>query len=278
MPFQMAQFSHTTTELFHTIYRKKGHAFIALREELGSLLREARFAPLVMTTGRRSEAPVTLALVTILQFSHGVSDAQAAKAVIDRIDWKYLLDLDIDDPGFDAERLAVFRQKLLADAHVQPLVAELLAVSMRHGLVRTRGKQRGDPAPVLAAICTLARVEQVYATLRTTLNAIAEHAPDWLIAHVPVAWADRYGDEFQPAALPRTKTQLDSYRTMAVNIGQDGAYLLDALGATADEEPVRQVAAVETLRVVWARHYERGGVRVRWRETPLPVSGQDELT
>lgn len=65
---------------------------------------------------------------------------------------------------------------------------------------------------------------------------------------------------------------------MAVNIGQDGAYLLDALGATADEEPVRQVVAVETLRAVWARNYERDGQRVRWRETPLPVSGQDELT
>lgn len=202
----MAQLPYTTTELFHTIYRKKGHPFIALREELGSLLREARFAPLVMTTGRRSEAPITLALVTILQLEHGVSDAQAAKAVIDSIAWKYLLDLDIDDPSFDAELLGDFRQKLLEDAQVRPLVAELLAVSMRHGLVRTRGKQRGDPTPVLAAICTLAWVEQVYATLRTTLNDIAEHTPDWLIAHVPVEWADRYGDDFMPGALPRTKT------------------------------------------------------------------------
>lgn len=74
------------------------------------------------------------------------------------------------------------------------------------------------------------------------------------------------------------KDQIDPYRTMAMNVGQDGAYLLDALDATADEEPVRQVAAVETLRAVWARRYERDGARERWRETPLPVSGRDELT
>ena len=45
---------------------------------------------------------LTLALVTIMQFVKGLSDRQAADAVQARIDCKYALSLELDDPGFDA--------------------------------------------------------------------------------------------------------------------------------------------------------------------------------
>ena len=37
----------------------------------------------------------------LLQFREGLSDRQAAEAVRARIDWKYLLALDLADAGFD---------------------------------------------------------------------------------------------------------------------------------------------------------------------------------
>lgn len=43
-----------------------------------------------------------LALITLLQFMEELPDRQAADAVRGRIDWKYLLGLDLTDPGFDA--------------------------------------------------------------------------------------------------------------------------------------------------------------------------------
>ena len=36
-----------------------------------------------------------------MQFREGLSDREAADAVRARIDWKYLLALDLGDPGFD---------------------------------------------------------------------------------------------------------------------------------------------------------------------------------
>jgi transposase len=40
----------------------------------------------------------------VFQFIEGLSDRQAAEAVRSRIDWKYALDLDLADPGFDFVR------------------------------------------------------------------------------------------------------------------------------------------------------------------------------
>jgi transposase len=42
-----------------------------------------------------------LALVTLLQFHEDLSDRQAAEAVRARIDWKYVLSLELTDPGFN---------------------------------------------------------------------------------------------------------------------------------------------------------------------------------
>ena len=52
-------------------------------------------------------------LVLILQFVEGLSDRQAADAVRTRIDWIYLLCLEITDPGFDTSVLSEFRTRLL---------------------------------------------------------------------------------------------------------------------------------------------------------------------
>ena len=42
-----------------------------------------------------------------------LSDKQAAEAVRARIDWKYALGLELEDPGFDASVLTNFRARLL---------------------------------------------------------------------------------------------------------------------------------------------------------------------
>jgi transposase len=51
--------------------------------------------------------------VTVLQFIEGLSDRDAVAAVRGRIDWEYLLCLELDDPGFDHTVLYEFRARLL---------------------------------------------------------------------------------------------------------------------------------------------------------------------
>jgi hypothetical protein len=51
--------------------------------------------------GQSAESPGRLAWVSVLQFAEGLSDRQAAEAVRGHIDWKYVLGLELTDPGFD---------------------------------------------------------------------------------------------------------------------------------------------------------------------------------
>jgi len=68
--------------------------------------------PFSPSRGQPAAAPWRLALVTILQFAEGLSDRNAADAVRTRIDWKYLLGLELSDAGFDYSILSRFRERL----------------------------------------------------------------------------------------------------------------------------------------------------------------------
>src|ERR671922_406719 len=87
---------------------RRGNVYLKLRDELGTIYTDAAFAALFPTHGQPAEAPWRLALITLLQFAEGLSDRQAAEAVRARIDWKYMLRLELTDPGFDASVLSEF--------------------------------------------------------------------------------------------------------------------------------------------------------------------------
>ncbi len=52
-------------------------------------------------------------MVTIFQFMEGLTDRQAAEAVRARIDWKYVLGLELTDQGFDFSVLSDWRKRLI---------------------------------------------------------------------------------------------------------------------------------------------------------------------
>src|SRR3954465_2936109 len=78
-----------------------GHPYLLLRDRLGPVFDDAGFADLYPRRAPPGHTPWGLALVTLLQFREGLSDRQAAEAVRARIDWKYLLSLELADAGFD---------------------------------------------------------------------------------------------------------------------------------------------------------------------------------
>jgi Transposase domain (DUF772) len=63
--------------------------------------------------GQPADRPWRLALITMFQFVEDLSDRQAADAVRARIDWKYALGLNLDNPGFDHRVLSEFRSRLI---------------------------------------------------------------------------------------------------------------------------------------------------------------------
>jgi transposase len=168
-----------------------GHQYLRLRDKLGTIYDDARFAALFPAQGRPAEAPWCLALVTVLQFAEGLTDRQAADAVRDRLAWKYLLGLELTDTGFAFSILSDFRARLVAGGAEGHLLDALLDCCKAAGLIRPRGAQRTDSTHVLAAVRSLNRVACVGETLRHALNTLAVVAPDWLRLQAPPAWYER---------------------------------------------------------------------------------------
>src|SRR4051812_17410454 len=163
----------------------KGNPYLRLRDELGTIFEDADFADLFPRRGRPALAPWRLALVTVLQFRESLSDRQAADAVRARIDWKYLLGLELDDDGFDFSVLSEFRSRMLGAEGGERLLEKLLERCKVMGLVKARGRQRNDATHVLASIRVMNRLELLGETLRAALNELATEAPGWVKSVAP---------------------------------------------------------------------------------------------
>ncbi len=136
----------------------RGNPYLRLRDALGTVFSDAQFAPLFPSRGQPAETPWRLALVTVLQFAENLSDRRAAEAVRGRIDWKYLLGLELTDPGFDASVLSEFRSRLVTGGAEALLLDTLLALCREHKLLVAGGRQRTDSTHVLGAVRALNRL------------------------------------------------------------------------------------------------------------------------
>jgi len=217
-PQPMTPVPEQTARVAHAAF-PKGHPYLTLRDHLGTIFQDADFAALFPAWGYPGLPPWRLALVTIMQFREHLADRQAAEAVRARIDWKYLLGLELSDPGFDFSVLSEFRDRLLAGGAEDLLLDTLLERGLALGWLPTRGQQRTDSTHVLAAIRVLNRVELVAETLRAALNAVATVAPTWLQGIAPLAWYERYGKRIEQTRLPQEPAQRDAY---VQTVGEDG--------------------------------------------------------
>src|SRR5215217_9426269 len=234
----------------------RGNPYVLLRNRLGPVFDDAGFADLYPQRGQPAYAPWRLALVTLMQFREGLSDRQAAEAVRGRIDWKYLLALDLPDAGFDFSVLCEFRARLLQHGATERLLARLLDAAREGGLLKAHGRQRTDSTHVLAAVRDLNRLELLAETRRAALNAIAGVAPDWLRTLAPPEWHARDDRRVEDMRLPKTKPKRDAY---VAQVGTDGFRLLSAIDRAAAPPAIAALPAVAVLRRVWARHFERNG-------------------
>lgn len=258
----------STAQLAHKVF-PKGHPYLTLRDKLGPLYSDAQFAELFPSTrGRPAESPARLALVLVLEFMEDVSDAVAADLVRARIDWKYLLGLEIDDPGFDPSVLPEFRQRLVSGSAEWQLMETLLQRVTELGLLRKRGQQRTDATHVLSVSAQLNRLELVGETLRAALESVSVAAPHWLREHVPAEWYERYGQRFVHGRQPGTPAEREA---LAAQIAADGAQLLTWMRAADAPAWLRELPAVQTLRQVWIQQYLYEAEHWRWRtEEEMP--------
>ena len=240
----------------------KGNTYIKLRDELGPIFDDDLFEDLYPSLGQPAESPARLALVTLMQYMENLPDRQAAEAVRSRIDWKYMLGLTLSDAGFDYSILSEFRMRLVTGGKEKLLLERLLERCDELGLLKGKTQQRTDLTYVVAAVRALTLLELVGETMRSTLNELAVLAPDWLKTILKPAWVKRYGRRFDGYGLPKSKPKREA---LAVTIGEDGFFLLQAAYAPEAPMVLSESGMLEVMRRIWVQQYYWDGDDPHWR-------------
>jgi len=228
---------------------------VLIRDRLGEWLADEDFAAAFGVRGKPGWSPSRLALVTVLQRAENLTDRLAAEAVRARIDWKYVLGLPLDDPGFDHTVLAEFRGRVAGAGLEQVVLDALLAKLAAGGLVKAGGKQRTDSTHVIAAVAALGRLELAGESVRAALEALAAAHPDWLAQRVCVpGFARRYGTPVTSWRPPASQARRDE---LAVTYARDGYTLLEAVYDSSAPAWLRELPAVDVLRRVLVQNYTR---------------------
>ena len=235
-----------------------------IRDELGEVYADARFAAAFGVRGRPGISPGQLMMASVLQFSENLTGRQAAEAVRDRITWKYALGLGLEDPGFDASVLSEFRSRLVAGDLASLALDAPLERLAGLGLVRADGRQRTDSTHVLGAIREMNRLELAGETLRA---ALAVAAPGWLAGMIGPSWRQVHGARIDDLHLPGSRA---GRQDLMVRYGTDGCCLLEQVHGPGAPGWLRELPAARALRRIWIQQFCRevteGRQEVRRRE------------
>jgi len=251
-----------TARVAKAVYRN-GNIYLDMRDKFGHFYQDEEFSELFDHRGKRGTSPANLAMVMVMQYSEGLTDKQAVEAVRSRIDWKYMLGLELEDSGFDQSVLSRFRDRIVKGGQEQRLLDQMLREFDKHGYL-DKSEQRTDSTHVIGMTRTLNRLELVGETMRAALSELAIIAPAWLQEQITPDWFDRYGDRFEMYRLP---TKQDEQVLLRQQIGEDGHYLLQQF----DEQNGSEIAGSEgdqmaVLRQVWLQQYMIEENTVKWRE------------
>lgn len=99
----------------------------------------------------------------------------------------------------------------------------------------------------------------------------ASIAPEWVCAHVPMSWVERYGERLSHEHLPKDEQERRDY---ANQVGADGRLLLSALEAPETPDWMKMLPAIDTSRTVWEQQFEpleQGGA---FRHEPVVPAAQ----
>lgn len=249
---------------------------VAVRDRLGELFPDGEFAQAFGVRGPAGWSPGRLALITVFQMAYNLTDRQAAAAVRDQLSWMYALGLDLADTGFDHSVLSQFRSRVVAHHLEEKVLDLLLARLVELGLVTAGGKARTDSTHVVAAVRDLNRLELVGESVRAAIQALCAAAPNWVAAVVDVpGWSQRYDTHIDSWAVPASKTKREH---LAIAYVGDGYALLDAVYDQRSPVWLREISAVQTLRVVLLQNFvvgvdKQGREVIRRREKSIEQGG-----
>lgn len=278
-PVRVGEIPQATAELAWRVH-PRGTDEMRVRDALGPLFADEDFVGGAFTgmysdLGQPGISPGLLAMVTVLQFLHRLSDREAVEAMADRISWKYALGLELGAGGCDASVLCEFRARLARGGRADAVFDVMIGVLREAGLVRERGRARTDSTHVLGAVRAMERIELIGESLRCALEEIAGLCPGLLAPLLDEGWARRYGQRVELGRLLGRGSVLTSADKLARQIAADGAALLEAIEADPAARWAGDLPQVKVMRAVWDQQIAADGAGWRLKEPgQLPASAE----
>ncbi len=242
---------------------KKGNVYVEMRKAIGTIYADETFGHLFSYKGRRAESPGNLALIIVMQYREKLSDREAAESVGTRIDWKYLLGLEIEEEGIRYQQLNAFRERVVAGGEEELLLNTILERLEREGLLKGKKNQRTDATYIITAARRLNRLELVWEALSKMIEALAWRAPKWLQEQISQEWVKAYA---RPIGWRRFPEKEKEQEEIAVKMGQDGLALWERFIASPFYEEWHTLEEVAVWREIWVQQYYIEEGQIKWRK------------
>ena len=227
------------------------HRFLA--EHRLRLFGDGLFADLFGPRGRPSVPGSVIAVVMVLQALEGCSDREAVERLRCDVRWKAAAGLGIDDEGFDASVLTLWRHRLRASERPERIFDAVREVAAECGALSKRTRRALDSTVLYDAVATQDTVTMIGAQIRR-VRKLAPQAAALMLAHDYDSRAKAVCDWGDP----------DERAWLIDELVSDARAVLDALdGSELSDE---QAQAAELLAVVAGQDVEADPkVPGRWR-------------
>jgi transposase len=205
-------------------------------------------------TGRPSVPAEVVATVMVLQALEGLTDRDAIQQLRTNIAWKVAAGLALDDPGFHATVLTLWRNRLRTSDQPQRIFEAVREVVHATGVLASRQRRALDSTVLDDAVTRQDTITQLVAQIRVVRRQVPQARELSLVAYdydrgrgkPACAWND-------PADVERVVTELVT----------DARRVLDAVAGEALTP--EQTAAVGLLALVAGQDVEPGDGEGTWR-------------
>jgi len=245
-----------------------GSVFAFLAAHRLALFPASMFSDLFPTDrGRPSIPPDVVASVLVLQSLHGLSDRQAAEAVLFDLRWKAACGLAITDTSFHPTTLTYWRKRLAASDSPNRIFDALKAVVVATGVLKAKTRRALDSTVLDDAVATQDTVTQLVAAirrvgrdvpggaeavtaLRSTVNYAQPGKPD-------IAWDDRAAQRQLVDTLVRDALSvLAALTSNDTTSGHDRSGEVDAGGGNVAVPPPAAEQALALLALIAGQDVE----------------------
>ena len=187
---QLGPIPEDTARLLKRLAKGKANRFLQLEKLMLEALSEVDLEEYFSNSGPWGIHPVRVCVLLLLQTMDGLTDRQAAEAVVLNIGWKCALHLELDHPGWNATVLTDARVRFEANP-LSVFLDSILAKAKEKGLLDT-SLQRMDSTQIIANVKSLNRIELVLETVRNVLEEVTEIDYPWLKSISLDHWLQMY--------------------------------------------------------------------------------------